>query len=918
MGLRLLERKFKALEEEERRIYDYYDLQKPRKNQHVWIKELRDDYTEDIKNFAFPRYNLARKFLKRQAEDFEKITKKDKTDKVLQELREDEQNDEHMGIKNDKIRKKVFRNSVVQHHVNKSIIAISQQTNTRHSLRPQSQHHSRGSEIKTETNFSVKNKTHSELYANKNILAQPSMPKKKDSININVLPDTQSGKRTIKTANSMTSDNVTRTVPKHPSFIKPDEQNHDMADLLPQSYVSPSNIYPVDDESSESSIIENNSIEKHKKNIDSFKENVINNNLKKTETKFWVRTDNVFKEGKSKYRNNSAIKKETQIEVEQLGMSKDIEKKKKINYNFTQCTINQTNTGIPENPKKKEQRENEREEMFNLRKKKMIFRKNFNDKFSRINALKKPLNSSMSGPMNFNYRSSKLSLTEEHESMDTLALYGDETNLVSFLQGNIAPIDINIKKFIFMSLYRDTHYSSKETSITNFNWMEKIPKDFCKNNSICLMVDLKTSTFVNFEFYKTDKANYLVNGKYRICALNDIIYKLFPKDTNMILIYMYSPKSNDLNQIQEHSEKKYKIIYKFVNFSNPYTYNIKDIFKFMCSFLISLAVSIQIEEQIVSQLPDDIDEFAYPSPQLKDLILKIPQLLEIVRNTVEVEFNSQDCRTIDVADMFQIVINEERNLYSDSIGFGSNTMSIINQQSADLTYKNNDINYMQNQQDIDQSLYNKNPFGDQKYRDNNYYAVNQQRPYSTGSTCNNFVFKRPNSVYCGTNPNKQSKKVGKTNIWQIRPQSGITGHQPTAQYVDNRNSVISQSIYETHNSKDNKNNFVDTTKNERSQIVCNLENSQNNVYHDKNGFRVSLPTNSRKQSLPINHISRNSVGSSSGNVNNKSSKKKFSNENSNSKYGIAAHLVNSLTGDFDGEMFLTKEHKGIPKILKNE
>ena len=100
-----------------------------------------------------------------------------------------------------------------------------------------------------------------------------------------------------------------------------------------------------------------------------------------------------------------------------------------------------------------------------------------------------------------------------------------------------------------MSLYKDTHENSKETSITNFEWMEKIPQEFHHNTSICLMVDLKTNTFVNFEFYKTTKASYLVNGKYKICALNDIIYKLFPKDTKMILVYMYSPKTSDLNDI---------------------------------------------------------------------------------------------------------------------------------------------------------------------------------------------------------------------------------------------------------------------------------------------------------------------------------------------------------------------------------
>jgi hypothetical protein len=52
MGLRLIERKFKALEEEEREIYDYFDLNKKHTNQHPWLDEMRNDYKKDLENFG--------------------------------------------------------------------------------------------------------------------------------------------------------------------------------------------------------------------------------------------------------------------------------------------------------------------------------------------------------------------------------------------------------------------------------------------------------------------------------------------------------------------------------------------------------------------------------------------------------------------------------------------------------------------------------------------------------------------------------------------------------------------------------------------------------------------------------------------------------------------------------------------------
>ena len=103
----------------------------------------------------------------------------------------------------------------------------------------------------------------------------------------------------------------------------------------------------------------------------------------------------------------------------------------------------------------------------------------------------------------------------------------------------------------------------------------------------------------------------------------------------------------------DQTDDKYKMIYKFVNIAQPYTYSLQGIFRFICGYIANLAQSIQTEERI--PVENSIIK-NLQSENLKDIVRRIPLLVEVIKNTIEIEFNSQDCRKVNISDMFQIVI----------------------------------------------------------------------------------------------------------------------------------------------------------------------------------------------------------------------------------------------------------------------
>jgi hypothetical protein len=52
MGLAMIEKKFQALEMQEKRINDYFDVTRRHKVQHPWISDMREDFKTDLQNFG--------------------------------------------------------------------------------------------------------------------------------------------------------------------------------------------------------------------------------------------------------------------------------------------------------------------------------------------------------------------------------------------------------------------------------------------------------------------------------------------------------------------------------------------------------------------------------------------------------------------------------------------------------------------------------------------------------------------------------------------------------------------------------------------------------------------------------------------------------------------------------------------------
>lgn len=70
MSLALINKKFDELNKKEKEIHDYFDPINIHKNQHPNIKDLRDDYNDDFKNYGFNRSQL-----KENQHDLDEVSK---------------------------------------------------------------------------------------------------------------------------------------------------------------------------------------------------------------------------------------------------------------------------------------------------------------------------------------------------------------------------------------------------------------------------------------------------------------------------------------------------------------------------------------------------------------------------------------------------------------------------------------------------------------------------------------------------------------------------------------------------------------------------------------------------------------------------------------------------------------------------
>ena len=145
-----------------------------------------------------------------------------------------------------------------------------------------------------------------------------------------------------------------------------------------------------------------------------------------------------------------------------------------LHTKFEVNIINQMNTGVPELLEKKIKRLEEKRQIQDQRKKKMIFKENVNARFQELQKKRAAMNEDPRTNEKFHRNQSQS--VDDDVIVDPKVLYGDEIKQVENLVKYCSPIDMNIKKFVFMSLYKPSHESASETCITNFNFMSIIPK----------------------------------------------------------------------------------------------------------------------------------------------------------------------------------------------------------------------------------------------------------------------------------------------------------------------------------------------------------------------------------------------------------------------------------------------------------
>ena len=58
MSLSLVNQRFDKLSRKEEELNQYFDVLKQTSNQHPYIKDLRDDYKDDLANYGFSKQEL--------------------------------------------------------------------------------------------------------------------------------------------------------------------------------------------------------------------------------------------------------------------------------------------------------------------------------------------------------------------------------------------------------------------------------------------------------------------------------------------------------------------------------------------------------------------------------------------------------------------------------------------------------------------------------------------------------------------------------------------------------------------------------------------------------------------------------------------------------------------------------------------
>ena len=63
----------------------------------------------------------------------------------------------------------------------------------------------------------------------------------------------------------------------------------------------------------------------------------------------------------------------------------------------------------------------------------------------------------------------------------------------------------------------------------------------------------------------------------------------------------------------------------------------------------------------------------------------MPLLIEVIKNNIEIEFNSQDCRKVPINEIFEFVLAEELTTVTDQVNENSSALVGVDEQIQDVS-----------------------------------------------------------------------------------------------------------------------------------------------------------------------------------------------------------------------------------------
>jgi hypothetical protein len=175
-------------------------------------------------------------------------------------------------------------------------------------------------------------------------------------------------------------------------------------------------------------------------------------------------------------------------------------------------------------------------------------------------------------------------------------------------------------------------------------------------SGIALILDVKNELSYQMEFEK--QANtFTINKRFSICSFGEIIQELIKPNSKTFVLILSFPFTLRLDAIID-PKRKTQTVLRFINTRNPYTCQMKDVFKDVSIFIGEIAKEIEADMNF-SLTESQKEGLMYLPKSIRTLVLYSPLLLELMKHKIEIEVNSNQFETREVLYVFLVSIERD-------------------------------------------------------------------------------------------------------------------------------------------------------------------------------------------------------------------------------------------------------------------